>query len=191
MIELILGGARSGKSRLAESRAASISHTEQPHGKNIIYVATATAHDDEMAERIKHHQQGRPEHWQLIEEPINLAKILQENNHSDVVLLIECLTLWLTNLLCHSEPDIFAVEKQKFIQQLKQSRADIIIVSNETGMGVVPVGELSRRYVDEAGFLHQELAQISDRVSLVVAGLEQIIKEPQKKPEQKSEKIHD
>ena len=179
MIELILGGARSGKSRLAESRVASISDTESSHLKKIIYIATATAHDEEMAERIKHHQQRRAAHWRLIEEPVKLAEILQANNQPDTILLIECLTLWLTNLLCHSDPDIFTIEKHKFIQQLQHSRADIIIVSNETGMGVVPMGELSRRYVDEAGFLHQQLAQISDRVTLVIAGLEQTLKKPE------------
>lgn len=185
MIELILGGARSGKSRLAESRASAIYQNDDyqmnsKHGKNIIYVATATAYDDEMAKRIKHHQQGRPEHWNLIEEPIELAKILRDYNQADTVLLIECLTLWLTNLLCHSDKNLLIIEKQKLIDQLMQSKADIIMVSNETGMGVVPMGELSRRYVDEAGFLHQELAKISDRVTLVIAGLEQILKQPEK-----------
>ena len=184
MIELILGGARSGKSRLAESRVSSSAHTKSPRLKKIIYIATATADDNEMAERIKHHQQRRPAHWQLIEEPIKLAEILQANNQPDTILLIECLTLWLSNLLCHSDPDIFSVEKDKFVQQLQQSRADIIIVSNETGMGVVPPGELSRRYVDEAGFLHQQLAQLSDRVTLVVAGLEMALKKPQQGSEQ-------
>ncbi|MCW8929976.1 MAG: bifunctional adenosylcobinamide kinase/adenosylcobinamide-phosphate guanylyltransferase [Gammaproteobacteria bacterium] len=178
MKELILGGARSGKSRLAESRALSIFNKQQSHCKKIIYVATATAYDDEMAERIKHHQQARSDHWHLIEEPIELAKILQENHQEDTLILIECLTLWLTNLLCHSDKTLLATEKQKFIEQLKFSQAEIILVSNETGMGFVPMGELSRRYVDEAGFLHQDLAQISDRVTLVVAGLEQTLKSP-------------
>jgi adenosylcobinamide kinase/adenosylcobinamide-phosphate guanylyltransferase len=180
LIELILGGARSGKSCLAESRVSSISHIKEPQRNKIIYIATATAYDDEMTARIKHHQQGRPEHWQLIEEPIKLADILKVNNNPDTILLIECLTLWLTNLLCHSDTTIFDKEKKKFIQQLKQSRADIIMVSNETGMGVVPMGELSRHFVDEAGFLHQEVAQISERVTLVIAGLEHTLKQPEK-----------
>ncbi len=176
MIELILGGARSGKSKLAESRAALLSRADPASKKKIIYIATATVHDNEMAERIKHHQLRRPVEWQLVEEPIKLAEVLEANNQHDSILLIECLTLWLTNLLCHSDVKLFEQEREKFILQLKKSQADIIIVSNETGMGVVPMGELSRRYVDEAGFLHQELAKISDRVSLVIAGLEQVIK---------------
>ena len=174
--ELILGGARSGKSRLAESHALSLFNRSKDLPKKMIYVATAKAYDDEMAERIKHHQQSRDEQWQLIEEPVELAKILKEHDHKGSIILIECLTLWLTNLLCHSEANILNSEKQKFIQQLKSSHADIIMVSNETGMGVVPMGELSRRYVDEAGFLHQELAQLSERVTLVIAGLEQTLK---------------
>lgn len=178
MIELILGGARSGKSRLAESHALSTFHSEQFQSQKMVYVATAMAHDDEMVERIKHHQKNRAEQWQLIEEPIELGKILKGCDQKGNIILIECLTLWLTNLLCHSDKKILNAEKQKFIEQLKLSQAEVIMVSNETGMGVVPMGELSRRYVDEAGFLHQELAQISDRVTLVIAGLEQTLKEP-------------
>jgi adenosylcobinamide kinase/adenosylcobinamide-phosphate guanylyltransferase len=172
LIELILGGARSGKSRLAEARITNNSP------KNVIYVATATAYDDEMQARIKHHQQRRPAHWLLIEEPLELGDIIQQNNQSDTVLLIECLTLWLTNLLCHDDSEQFARQKSHFIEQLQQTQATVILVSNETGMGVVPMGELSRRFVDEAGFLHQELAQLSERVTLVVAGLEHCLKQP-------------
>ena len=176
MKELILGGARSGKSRLAESHALSIFHSAQDLSPKMIYVATAKAYDEEMAERINHHQQSRSDQWQLIEESVELAKVLKKYDQKGTIILIECLTLWITNLLCHSEKNILNLEKQKFIQQLKLSQADIIMVSNETGMGVVPMGELSRRYVDETGFLHQELAQLSDRVTLVVAGLEQTLK---------------
>lgn len=175
MIELILGGARSGKSRLAESK---VKTTAAATDKTVIYLATATAQDDEMAERILHHQQQRPQHWQLIEEPLYLSKALAQHNQANKIILIECLTLWLSNLLCHSEPSLLSIEKMQFIEQVKQSQAEIIMVSNETGLGVVPMGELSRRYVDEAGWLHQELAKISDRVSLVVAGLEQTLKAP-------------
>lgn len=180
MIELILGGARSGKSRLAESRVKSKTNNANNDKTSVIYVATATAQDDEMAQRIEQHQQRRPEGWFLVEEPVHLADVLVRHNQSHNLILVECLTLWLSNLLCQSEnsPEslLLATEKQKFLQQLKNSQADIILVSNETGLGVVPMGELSRRYVDEAGWLHQELAQISDRVTLVVAGLEQTLK---------------
>jgi len=177
LIELILGGARSGKSRLAESR---LKNSANEHKKNIIYVATATAQDNEMAERIVQHQHRRPREWLLVEEPVHLADVLAEHNQTNNIILIECLTLWLSNLLCHEDSQaerlLWATERQKFIQQLQNSQADIILVSNETGLGVVPMGELSRRFVDEAGWLHQELAQISDAVTLVVAGLEQVLK---------------
>jgi len=179
LIELILGGARSGKSRLAESRINSISQNNtQSKKSNIIYVATATAQDDEMSERILQHKKRRPQHWRLIEEPIQLANVLATYKQADNIVLIECLTLWLSNLLGSNDPDVFKLEKENFIQQIQESEADIILVSNETGLGVVPMGELSRRYVDEAGWLHQELAQISDRVTLVIAGLEQTLKTP-------------
>lgn len=180
MIELILGGARSGKSRIAEARAQSAYANTASTYNRLLYVATAQSYDKEMAERIKIHQQHRADNWQLIEEPVNLSAVLAENNFSETIILIECLTLWLSNLLCDSEHETLAIEKQKFIEQLQQSQARIILVSNETGLGVVPMGELSRRFVDEAGFLHQRLAQISERVTLVVAGLEHSLKAPEK-----------
>jgi len=179
LIELILGGARSGKSRTAEARAQSAYANTSSQYNKLLYVATAQIHDKEMAERVKLHQQHRADNWQLIEEPLKLSDVLAENNFTETIILIECLTLWLTNLLCHPDPDMFVIEKQALIKQLQQSKARIIIVSNETGLGVVPMGELSRRFVDEAGFLHQILAQMSERVTLVVAGLEQTLKSPE------------
>lgn len=179
MIELILGGARSGKSRVAELRAQSAYVKKQSKYKKMVYVATARVCDDEMAERVKVHKKRRPEYWQLVEEPLKLSHVLAAHNHPDNIILIECLTLWLTNLLCAPESNTCLLEKQKFIEQLQQSQARIIIVSNETGLGVVPAGELTRRFVDEAGLLHQTLAQMSERVTLVVAGLEHTLKAPE------------
>ncbi len=185
MIELILGGARSGKSRLAESRVMQWSESSldagsdsrfKDTGENIIYIATASAGDQEMQQRIELHKSRRPAHWQLIEEPLYLAEVLKQNNRTGTIILIDCLTLWLSNLLCHQERSIFLIEKKQFLTQLQETQADIVMVSNETGMGVVPMGELTRRYVDESGWLHQELAQISDKVTLVVAGLEHALK---------------
>ncbi len=182
MIELILGGARSGKSRLAESRIMQWSDSDLDGGsenvsiENIVYIATATAGDQEMQQRIELHKSRRPAHWQLIEEPLYLAETLKDNNRKGTVILVDCLTLWLSNLLCHQDSRIFLLEKKRFLKQLQDTQADIVMVSNETGMGVVPMGELPRRYVDESGWLHQELAQISDKVTLVVAGLEHTLK---------------
>lgn len=168
MIDLILGGARSGKSRLAEQRA-------QDSGKQVIYLATAQSRDGEMADRIAHHRQQRPAHWLTVEEPLALADAIQGHAGPDTLILVDCLTLWVTNLLCHDDPERFAVEKAALLDVL-QERRDIILVSNETGLGVVPMGELTRRFVDESGWLHQDIAALADRVTLVVAGLPHLLK---------------
>jgi adenosylcobinamide kinase/adenosylcobinamide-phosphate guanylyltransferase len=162
--ELILGGSRSGKSALAEQRA-------QDSGLAVIYLATATAGDTEMAARIAHHQSRRPAHWQLIEEPVYLSQALQQHAAADRCLLVDCLTLWLTNLLCHPNPEFLAQEKNRFLELLPTLPGQIILVSNEVGMGIVPLGELSRRFSDEAGCLNQAVARICERVTLSVAGL--------------------
>lgn len=168
MHELILGGARSGKSTLAEQRAHS-------NGLSVVYLATATAGDAEMARRITHHQAHRPQSWQLVEEPIHLAHALMTHTSEDHCVLVECLTLWLTNLLTVGETSM-QQEQTALLEVLPTLPGKIILVSNEVGMGVVPTGELSRRFIDEAGRLHQQLAAICDRVTLVVAGLEQRLK---------------
>ncbi len=162
--ELILGGNRSGKSILAEQRA-------QDSGLPVIYLATATASDAEMATRIAQHQSRRPTHWQLVEEPIYLSRALQQHAAVGRCLLVDCLTLWLTNLLCHENQVYLAQEKNRFLELLPALPGQIILVSNEVGMGIVPLGELSRRFSDEAGRLHQEVASICERVTLTVAGL--------------------
>jgi adenosylcobinamide kinase/adenosylcobinamide-phosphate guanylyltransferase len=170
LIELIIGGARSGKSALAEKKARNSQ-------KQICYIATATFGDAEMAERIKHHQQNRPFSWQVTEEPIRLAWAIERNIQADKIILVDCLTLWLSNLLTHSDSSLFEKEKQNLLQLLTKTHADIILVSNETGLGVVPMGELSRRFIDESGWLHQQLAQICQSVTLVVAGLPLVLKD--------------
>ena len=162
--ELILGGSRSGKSALAEQRA-------QDSGLPVIYLATATVGDAEMAARIAQHQARRPTHWQVIEEPVYLSKILQQHAAVDRCVLVDCLTLWLTNLLCHKNPAYLAQEKNRFLELLPALPGQIILVSNEVGMGIVPLGELSRRFSDEAGYLNQAVARICARVTLSVAGL--------------------
>ena len=164
MKELILGGMRSGKSRLAEQHA-------QESGLTVTYIATATAQDDEMRARIAHHQAQRPNHWQLVEEPLALAAALQRHAAHDRCLLVDCLTLWLTNLLCLENEARLQEETSALLEALPKLPGHIILVSNETGMGVVPLGELTRRYCDEAGRLHQAVAARCDKVLLTVAGL--------------------
>ncbi|MHC8408223.1 bifunctional adenosylcobinamide kinase/adenosylcobinamide-phosphate guanylyltransferase [Pseudomonas sp. TMB3-21] len=164
MLQLILGGARSGKSRLAETLATDT-------GLKVIYLATSQPLDGEMNERIAHHRARRPAEWLLIEEPVELARVLRENAGADRCLLIDCLTLWLTNLLMLVDNDRLTAEREALLDCLASLPGEIIFVSNETGMGVVPLGELTRRYVDEAGWLHQALAERCQRVVLTVAGL--------------------
>lgn len=169
MKELILGGVRSGKSRLAERHALD-------SGLPVTYLATATAQDDEMRQRIAHHQTHRPGHWQLIEEPFALAAVLQRHASANHCVLVDCLTLWLTNLLCAEDEARLRQEVAALLEVLPNLPGRIILVSNETGMGVVPLGELTRRYCDEAGRLHQAVAQCCERVILTVAGLPLIVK---------------
>ena len=164
MLQLILGGARSGKSRLAEKLAAD-------SGCAVTYIVTSQPLDGEMNERVRHHRERRPPHWALIEEPIELARVLRENARVDTCLLVDCLTLWLTNLLMLENLQRLTEERDALLQCLGELPGEILFVSNETGMGVVPLGELTRRFVDEAGWLHQALAERCQRVVLTVAGL--------------------
>lgn len=124
-----------------------------------------------MNERVRHHRERRPGHWALIEEPIELARVLRDNARADACLLVDCLTLWLTNLLMLEDPQRLNAERDALLECLADLPGEIVFVSNETGMGVVPLGELTRRYVDEAGWLHQALAERCQRVVLTVAGL--------------------
>lgn len=170
MKELILGGARSGKSNYAETLA-----TESR--LDVIYVATAQALDAEMEQRIALHQQQRPAHWRLIEEPLELETVLKDNASENSCILVDCLTLWVSNLLCSEQYKNTVAEKtEKLINIVPQLPGNIIFVSNEVSMGVIPMGEMSRQFVDESGRLHQRLAAICDRVTLMVAGIPSIIK---------------
>ena len=169
MKQLILGGARSGKSHYAQQQA-------ELSDRKVTYIATAHGGDDEMRERIKLHQQQRPDHWSLVEEQIALADVLQQQDNKQHCLLVDCLTLWLSNLLCHEDAELFQRERDKLLDLMPSLQSDVILVSNEVGQGIVPMGELNRRFVDEAGRLHQSLAQLCDRVIWVVAGLPQILK---------------
>jgi len=164
MRTLILGGARSGKSRLAEKLAADT-------GLAVTYIATAEAHDPEMAGRIEQHRARRHAHWNVVEEPLALAGAIEMHGAPDRCVLVDCLTLWLTNLLLHPEPETFARERAALLNVVARAPGRLILVGNETGMGIVPMGELSRRFCDEAGWAHQELAALCDNVLLTVAGL--------------------
>lgn len=166
---LILGGARSGKSRYAEQLATQSE-------REVVYIATATAQDSEMESRILRHKEDRPAGWLTIEEPLLLSETLQTEASIERVLLIDCLTLWVTNLLCHKDSALFEYEIQAVLNILPTLQGEIIMVSNEVGHGIVPMGELSRRFVDETGRLHQQLAAQMDQVILMVAGLPLTVK---------------
>ena len=172
-IHLVLGGARSGKSSLAERCAKKLNLP-------VTYIATAQSLDREMESRIARHQKDRPSHWKTIESPTQLASaiesIIETNQESiELCILVDCLTLWLTNCLCQHDLVYFEQEKQQLLSTLirsqKHSNVHIILVSNEVGHGIVPMGDLSREFVDQAGWLHQAIAEIADQVDFVMAGL--------------------
>ncbi len=168
--ELILGGARSGKSRLAERRA-------QQSGLQLVYVATGQAGDEEMAARIALHRQQRGEQWRLREEPVRLAEVLLAEAKDDTCILVDCLTLWLSNCLFSDEQDCWPRERQALLDCLAQLPGQIIFVGNEVGMGVIPMGQVTREFVDENGWLQQALAELCQRVTLTVAGLPHSLKD--------------
>lgn len=171
MRNLILGGARSGKSRLAEQLASD-------SGLPVTYIATSEPLDGEMNQRVRLHRERRPAAWGLIEEPLALARVLRAEAAAGRCLLVDCLTLWLTNLLMLEDDQRLAAERDALLECLEQLPGTIILVSNETGLGVVPMGELTRRYVDQAGWLHQAVAERCQRVVLTVAGLPLMLKGP-------------
>lgn len=160
---LILGGARSGKSSLAESLAKT--------SDSVTYVATATAFDVEMTKRITLHQQQRPKDWRLIECPLLLCEALTQLSGSGQTVLVDCLTLWLNNQLYHQPEQDFALVRQQLAAAVSQFEGKLILVSNEVGMGLVPMGELNRIFVDQQGWLNQQLARVCDEVIFVAAGL--------------------
>lgn len=160
---LVLGGARSGKSALAERDALATRRADR-----WIYIATGQAHDDAMAERIAQHRAHRDARWQTVEAPLELAAMIKTHDAPGTVILVDCLTLWLSNALAAGT---WAAERDALLSRLPECSARLVFVSNEVGSGIVPLGELSRTFADEAGRLHQALAALCPRVSLVVAGL--------------------
>jgi adenosylcobinamide kinase/adenosylcobinamide-phosphate guanylyltransferase len=169
MKQLILGGVRSGKSHLAEQAAVK-------SGLAVTYVATALSADAEMQQRIAKHRQRRPDDWPVVEAPYALADCLKQHAAVDHCLLVDCLTSWLTNLLCAEDEAQLEKELKALLGVLPGLPGQIILVSNETSMGIMPLGELTRRFCDEAGLLHQAIARQCDRVVLSVAGLPQVLK---------------
>jgi adenosylcobinamide kinase/adenosylcobinamide-phosphate guanylyltransferase len=161
-ITLVLGGARSGKSRFAEQMTVT-------HPRGCVYLATAEIGDAEMAERVRQHQARRSALWQTTEAPLEIGAAIVAQTEQGAAVLVDCLTLWLSNVMAAGR-DV-EQETQKLIRALGQAGGPVVFVSNEVGMGIVPDNALARRFRDLAGTLHQRLAEKADRVVFVAAGL--------------------
>lgn len=167
-ITLVLGGARSGKSRFAEGLA--------PETGNKTYIATAEAFDDEMRERIAQHRAQRGGNWSTIEAPIDLADVLR--GASGEFVLIDCVTIWISNLM-HAGRDVQAAVAE-LTAVLGDIGSRVVLVSNEVGLSIVPDNPLARRFRDEQGFANQQLAGVADEVFFIAAGLPLTLKTPAK-----------
>jgi adenosylcobinamide kinase/adenosylcobinamide-phosphate guanylyltransferase len=166
-LTFVLGGARSGKSVHAEALV-------EASGRLPVYIATAQPLDEEMRARIEAHRRRRGTAWRVIEEPLALAGLLEHEARPERMLLVDCLTLWLTNVLM-AERDV-AAECALLLAALEALEGPVVLVSNEVGLGIVPADALSRHFVDAAGRLHQEVAERADRVVLLTAGIAQVLK---------------
>lgn len=168
-VTLVLGGARSGKSAYAEALV-------EAAGRGL-YLATAEAGDAEMAERIRHHRRRRGESWVTIEEPLDLAGALKRHAAPERPILVDCLTLWLSNVMAAGrDPDDEALALAEGLSALS---GPVVLVSNEVGLGLVPETSLGRAFRDHAGRLHQTIAREADRVVFIAAGLPLILKDTQ------------
>jgi len=163
-VTLVLGGTRSGKSAYAEDLCG-----------GGVYLATAEAGDGEMAERIRHHRQRRGDGWRTIEEPLDLAGALKQHAGAGAPVLVDCLTLWLSNLLGAGLGA--EAETDSLVQTLSGLAGPVVLVSNEVGQGIVPDNALARFYRDNAGRMNQEVATVSTRVVLMSAGLPLTLKD--------------
>ena len=170
VITLLIGGARSGKSKFAVELAIS-------SGGKVAFVATATATDEEMKARIAEHKRMRPSSWATIEEPINVPQWIYSHSNEFNTLIIDCITLWLSNCIVAGMSDEAILgEVEQLLNACKQSSCNVIIVSNEVGMGVVPTTPLGRRFRDMAGKVNQLIASQADIVYWLCAGIPVCIK---------------
>jgi len=185
--EFILGGQKSGKSRRAEQRAADWLAAE-PRTRRAVMIATAQAYDDEMQERIVRHQADRAERvpgMRTIEEPIELARAVVTQSTPDTLVVVDCLTLWLTNLLMPMPAEDArpptrtpSTHMGMLMVALREARGPVVLVGNEIGLGVIPLGRETRAFVDALGRLNQDVAAACHRVTLMAAGLPLGLKVP-------------
>ena len=173
-VVFITGAARSGKSKLAvEMGKKSL--------KQIVFLASCAPLDDEMKNRVVKHKQARPKDWTTIEEPINAADVFRKAK-ADELVIFDCLTLWISNIMLKFDKQKLINEKiEELLLILQQAKAEVIIVSNEVGWGIVPENKLARQFRDIVGLTHQKLAGLSDEVFLVTAGIAQKLKESYEK----------
>lgn len=179
--ELVLGGQKSGKTARAEALAAAWLDASPQH--RAIYIATAQAWDEEMRERIERHRRDRADRvprMQTVEEPVELARAIGQHSRADTLIVVDCLTLWLTALLMPAVPDPRAVSVPAPAPTLASAIAacagPLVLISNEIGMGVIPMGPQSRAFVDALGNLNQAAAAACERVTLMSAGLPMLLK---------------
>ena len=165
-VAFVIGGARSGKSAFAESLAL-----ETTKRARLVYVATAVPFDQEMEARIAAHRERRGGAWELVEAPSDLALALWENDAEEAVLLVDCLSVWIGNLLAHDDGKGAQEAIDAFVEQLAHSEGRVVVVSCETGLGIVPDNALARHFRDMNGILNQRVAQCADEVFFVAAGL--------------------
>jgi adenosylcobinamide kinase / adenosylcobinamide-phosphate guanylyltransferase len=168
-IILVTGGARSGKSKYAEQRAAEL-------GSRKLYVATAEANDEEMRLRIAEHKKRRSDRWTTVEEPVDLAGVLQAQCGRMDCVLVDCLTLWLSNLLLRGDEKHVESKFEELMQILRGLDFDLILVSNEVGSGIVPDNPLARHFRDLAGWANQRIGTVATEVILMVAGIPMVVK---------------
>lgn len=169
---LVVGGAKSGKSRFALNVCNGLNRKR-------IFLATAQALDQEMVERIKRHQAERDREWHTVEEPLNVADSIRTLDNEDTIILIDCLTLWLNNLYMEygDEQESIMRAIEILMQQLSRTRGAVVVVSNEIGMGIVPDNPLSRRFRNDAGSMNQRIAHLARKVVAVMAGLPLVLKD--------------
>jgi adenosylcobinamide kinase/adenosylcobinamide-phosphate guanylyltransferase len=168
-IILVTGGARSGKSKYAEQRAAQM-------GERRLYLATAEAKDEEMLRRITEHQKRRARQWNTIEQPVEVVEALLAQRGKTDCALVECLTLWVSNLLIKQDEKHVEEKIAALLEALPQLDFDLIFVTNEVGYGIVPDNPLARQFRDWVGWTNQQIAQIANEVILMVAGAPVIVK---------------
>ncbi len=166
MKSLILGGARSGKTSFALKQCEAM---KEGLKLGCIYIATGTAGDEEMEQRIQRHRQERGAHWQTMEEPLDLPRLLVQQSRADCVVLVDCLTLWLSNVLL-AELDCEAMT-DALVSAVPVCAGPVVFVSNEVGLGIVPDNALARRFRDLQGRLNQKMAAACDHAVFMAAGL--------------------